>query len=104
MSDWNRVLADLSQADRDFAQVWRFELKHRSATFCRVFVRDRGRCWICNKFVHPGLPDGDPKSGTVDHVHALMHGGSSMLGNLRLAHSHCNNERGAPPPWYPVRP
>lgn len=59
----------------------------------RVRKRDVDNCWICNKIVIEGLQDGHPEMATLDHVIEVFRGGGNNLGNLRLAHAKCNNDR-----------
>ena len=59
----------------------------------RVRERDGDNCWICNKIVIEGLQDGHPEMATLDHVVEVFRGGGNNLGNLRLAHAKCNNDR-----------
>lgn len=50
--------------------------------------RDGLKCWLC----HKRFVKGD--TVTIDHAIPKARGGSNHLSNLRLAHEHCNNERG----------
>ena len=63
----------------------------------RAFVRRRdGRlCHVCGKPVLDGLPAFDPQQATLDHVVEHAAGGSNDVGNLRLAHRVCNEQRSA---------
>jgi 5-methylcytosine-specific restriction endonuclease McrA len=59
-----------------------------------IYKRDRGRCGICGKPVRLDLPHRHPRSATVDHVVAVVHGGGDELVNLQLAHWACNRKKG----------
>ena len=57
--------------------------------------RDGDDCWLCEAPIDFRLTDpNDPAYGTRDHVNPRSEGGSDDLGNLRLAHKSCNEERG----------
>lgn len=63
----------------------------------RAFVRRRDGhlCHVCRKPVLDGLPAFDPQQATLDHVVEHAAGGSNDVGNLRLAHRVCNEQRSA---------
>lgn len=71
----------------------------RRRQLVQLWRRDLGTCWLCHGPVRLGLPGEDPMSATRDHVIPKAHGGATQLWNLRLAHKHCNADRGtsAPP-------
>ena len=64
----------------------------------RVFLRDRGICWICGKPVIWNAPNNplNPSDDeyTLDHVVPFIYGGKWSMSNLRVAHRKCNRERG----------
>lgn len=67
-----------------------------SSREARVHVRRRDGhdCWICQAPVVEGHPHGSPEQASLDHVIERAAGGSSEVGNLRLAHAGCNGARG----------
>lgn len=59
----------------------------------QVFAEET-HCWICYQYVDQTLPAGEPRSRSVDHVHALRDGGPPLeRNNCRLAHVGCNSVR-----------
>lgn len=56
----------------------------------RVWERDTGCCWICEKPVDRGLRYPDPMSRSWDHVIPLAAGGSHTMSNIALSHLFCN--------------
>lgn len=62
-----------------------------------VYVRDGGRCHLCEQVVEQQLPPGDPWSVTLDHLLPRSAGGTDELENLALAHLWCNSARGVQP-------
>lgn len=48
-----------------------------------IYVRDKGRCGICGKFV-------SPEEYTVDHIIPLSRGGTYEYGNLQCTCRRCN--------------
>lgn len=67
-------------------------------TVKRLFLRDRGVCWICGKICD--LHDWAEVNGTIicgneypsiDHVIPLSKGGKDSWDNVRLAHRICNS-------------
>lgn len=69
-----------------------------SPYLCRCGPVPPRHCWICHR----------AGAGTVDHVIPVSRGGGSDAGNLRPAHSTCNERRQAgivlDPPASPARP
>lgn len=63
-------------------------------TVGRVAERDGWWCWLCGGAIDPHCPDESPSRATLDHLVPRSRGGSSDLGNLRLAHRRCNMRRG----------
>lgn len=66
--------------------------------------RDGANCTICNAPLDRHLRDWHgPNYITFDHLIPRSLGGTDVISNLRLAHQHCNNERGNDPlpaePW-----
>jgi 5-methylcytosine-specific restriction endonuclease McrA len=68
----------------------------RIKLFEDVYARDGGRCVYCGiPARRPGLGvKRAPDLATLDHVHPRSFGGPLTPGNLVLACSACNNERG----------
>jgi 5-methylcytosine-specific restriction endonuclease McrA len=52
-----------------------------------VYLRDRGRCWVCGLFVRW-------ENFTIDHVIPKALGGWATRENCRVAHEACNSARG----------
>ena len=68
----------------------------RIKLFEDVYARDGGRCVYCGipaRRPGPGVKRA-PDLATLDHVHPRSFGGPLTPGNLVLACSACNNERG----------
>jgi 5-methylcytosine-specific restriction endonuclease McrA len=68
----------------------------RIKLFEDVYARDGGRCVYCGipaRRPGPGVKRA-PDLATLDHVHPRSFGGPLPPGNLVLACSACNNERG----------
>lgn len=59
----------------------------------RIAERDGWTCWLCGDVIDPTMTIG-PWRATIDHLVPRSRGGTSDLGNLRLAHRRCNNRRG----------
>jgi len=57
--------------------------------------RDKMRCCICGERVNKRLKHPHPDSLSFDHSHPLSLGGPHSQENQRVAHLHCNLERGA---------
>lgn len=59
-----------------------------------VLARDGWRCQLCGEPIDPYAPPRSPRSATVDHIVAVLDGGSWYnLANLRAAHLVCNSTR-----------
>lgn len=54
----------------------------------RIAARDRWTCHVCEL----GFKRNDPWE--LDHDTPIARGGTNLMGNLRLAHRSCNNEKG----------
>jgi 5-methylcytosine-specific restriction endonuclease McrA len=68
----------------------------RIKLFEDVYARDGGRCVYCGipaRRPGPGVKRA-PDLATLDHVHPRSFGGPLTPGNLVIACSACNNERG----------
>lgn len=52
----------------------------------RVYLRDRGRCQICQREV-------GPREWEADHVVPIARGGGNEITNLRVACRKCNRGR-----------
>jgi hypothetical protein len=59
----------------------------------RLAERDGWWCWLCGDAIDPAAIGA--WQATVDHLVPRSRGGSSDIGNLRLAHRRCNNHRGS---------
>ena len=59
-----------------------------------IKVRDRMRCCICGRKVNEKLRHPHPDSLSFDHSHPLGLLGPHSQNNQRVAHLHCNKERG----------
>jgi 5-methylcytosine-specific restriction endonuclease McrA len=69
-------------------------IRHPPATYRALRERDGWRCQLCGEaFLDPAPKRPDPRSVTVDHVVAVIAGGTDELSNLRLAHAVCNLRR-----------
>lgn len=72
--------------------------KIRWLNVTRLMARDGQHCQICYTPLDRRVRDGDdPNYITFDHIVPRSHGGRDDLGNLRLAHQHCNMLRGNDP-------
>lgn len=61
----------------------------------RATIRRLGApCHICGEPIDYGLPYLDPGEFVVDHVVAIVLGGSDTLANKRAAHRSCNRAKG----------
>lgn len=59
-----------------------------------VLERDGWRCQLCGEPIDQHAPPRSPRSATVDHVVAVLDGGSWYNpANLRAAHLICNSTR-----------
>lgn len=59
-----------------------------------VLERDGWRCQLCGEPIDPHAPPKSPRSATVDHIVAVLDGGSWYNpANLRAAHLRCNSDR-----------
>lgn len=58
-----------------------------------LWDRQQGCCWICGGRLM-ATEDRGADSATLDHVIPRAAGGGGHIGNLRLAHRRCNEERG----------
>lgn len=71
----------------------RHQRQHEHRWLIRQLVAaSGGRCTYCGEQVN--LVHGHPKQATVDHVIPLSRGGLTVLGNVALACSDCNNAKG----------
>ena len=58
-----------------------------------VYKRNGSRCHLCGEPVD--LYTREPRmNATVDHLIPRSQGGDNSIGNLALAHRHCNSKRG----------
>lgn len=64
--------------------------KHRAR-----IARDQPACHICGMAIDYSLPHLDPKAFVVDHVKALVNGGTDTLDNKKAAHRDCNSKKRA---------
>jgi len=60
----------------------------------RVFERDLGLCWLCQKPCRFDLRPPHPAAFTLDHVKPKGLGGGNAFDNLKAAHYICNQVRG----------
>lgn len=60
-----------------------------------VAERDGHRCHLCGDKVDGRIKWPHPKSGSVDHIVPLAHGGEHTYANVALAHLGCNLSKGA---------
>jgi 5-methylcytosine-specific restriction endonuclease McrA len=58
-----------------------------------VCERDGWVCWVCGGQIDKSLSPPNRLAGTVDHIVALVHGGSDDDANVRAAHFTCNVRR-----------
>lgn len=71
-----------------------FNKKWRRLLITRLIARDGDRCAICAGRLDRYESTGSAEAVTVDHKIPISHGGRSDMGNLRLAHRKCNQDRG----------
>jgi 5-methylcytosine-specific restriction endonuclease McrA len=66
-----------------------------SSRLKKLAERDKWTCHLCGAPVpRDGLGDQDVRP-TRDHLIPRSLGGTNAMGNLKLAHAHCNRRRGA---------
>jgi 5-methylcytosine-specific restriction endonuclease McrA len=58
-------------------------------------ARDEWKCHLCGEEISRVEVHPHPLSATVDHVVPLAVGGKHSYENVRAAHFHCNNKKGA---------
>ena len=56
-------------------------------TLAAIFKRDRGVCYLCNKWVTPG-------KASLEHVRPIIKGGTHTWDNVKLSHLKCNLRKG----------
>lgn len=82
----------MSKVRRDFFA------KKRGQRVTQLMARDGTNCTICGEALDRKIQDPEsPRFITFDHKVPISHGGTSMTGNLRLAHRECNMRRGNQP-------
>jgi 5-methylcytosine-specific restriction endonuclease McrA len=59
-----------------------------------IATRDQWTCSLCGLPIDPGAPEGSRGALTLDHQKPVVFGGTSSLGNVRIAHRWCNSRRG----------
>ena len=59
----------------------------------RAIARTKPPCGICEQPIDYTLKSPDPMSFEVDHVIALVNGGTDTLDNKQASHRHCNREK-----------
>ncbi len=59
-----------------------------------LFIRDGGRCQICNKKLNLTRPNNHPLQATHDHIVSLGMGGENSYKNAQLACRQCNTNKG----------
>jgi hypothetical protein len=69
---------------------WKSGVKGRWVVICE---RDGFVCHICREPIDRELPTNHKMAGTVDHIVALVDGGSDHDSNLLPAHRFCNSRR-----------
>ena len=76
------------------------QMVDKDITLKRLFVRDRGQCWICGMMCD--YKDKEERQGVVitgnlypsiDHIVPLSDGGAHSWDNVKLAHRICNTDR-----------
>jgi hypothetical protein len=69
--------------------------KKRGPDFRRSLARRYGwNCYLCHRPTNPDIRWPHPLSASTDHVVPLSAGGKDDRTNIRLAHWHCNEEKG----------
>jgi 5-methylcytosine-specific restriction endonuclease McrA len=82
----------VSKAVRHWHRKWRWQ------RVTQLMARDGLNCTICGEALDRHLRDErHPRYITFDHKVPRAHGGNDSLANLRLAHRHCNGQRGTDP-------
>lgn len=71
---------------------------HERIDFDAVWLRDQGRCWLCDLDVDPALVWPHPQSPTLDHIVPLALGGGHLMSNVALSHARCNISKKDRPP------
>jgi len=61
----------------------------------KIWVRQRGICWICEKPIPRERDPNDPMAMSIDHVIPRADDGDDDPKNLRVAHRLCNEQRGS---------
>lgn len=64
-------------------------------TLEKLFVRDKGICWICGGKCDKDVDSNDNMYPSVDHVIPISRGGKDSWDNVKLAHRLCNTLKGA---------
>lgn len=59
-----------------------------------IWDRDGGICQLCHEPIDVDLAWPDPMSRTLDHIVALVNGGTHEPDNVQLAHARCNSRKG----------
>jgi 5-methylcytosine-specific restriction endonuclease McrA len=65
----------------------------------KLFERDEWQCYLCGRLTLRGLPRGDGRNPTIDHVVSLIQNGTQNNDNLRCACHRCNTEKGTLSIW-----
>ncbi len=91
----NRALEAVRK--RDKKSKMSFRQRHRanqlkvecddSITLAKIFKKDAGLCYLCKKWVKPGV-------ASMDHVYPLSKGGTHTWDNVKLTHLRCNLVKG----------
>jgi len=69
------------------AETSRMGSRRRAIIRTRILARDGNICYLC---LHPMTEDNPP---TLEHVIPVSEGGTSEMGNLKLAHFVCNQNK-----------
>lgn len=78
---------DYVRSDKRLTQNGR---RDYSITLARLYLRDKGVCYLCGQQVNMDANPNANDYGSIDHVTPVSKGGQHTWGNVRLAHRKCN--------------
>lgn len=91
---WHRDNPESHRSKNRRRRALKLSLPSERYTTAEIAERDGFRCGICGDPVDMALSGLDDWGPTIDHVKALVNGGSDTLDNVQLAHRTCNIAKG----------